>query len=342
MFNDIIIIGGMSIDCIYCLCDGLVVGGYLISGLVCNIIKCGIDVLLDILVEEILMCGDEVSGVCLINDEKEVIEVQIKSIVVVIGGFSVNSVMVVKYCFDFEGFVIINYKGVIGSGIVLLECIGVGIVDMGEIQIYLIVEQQILYLIFELICGGGVIFVNQQGNCFFNEMEICDKVLVVIIVLLEYYVYIVFDEYVWVKNKVVDEYIVKGFVISVSLLWELVEKLGMDYYVFFVIFECYNGVVEKQYDEQFGWIIVLCVLINEGLFYVICIVFGVYYIMGGVIINIDGEVLNVVQQLICGVYVVGEVVGGIYGGNCIGGNVVVDIIIFGIFVGYQVVKCVRG
>ncbi|WP_204268763.1 hypothetical protein, partial [Escherichia coli] len=81
MLNDITTTGGMSIDRTHRPRDGSAVGGYLISGLVRNITKRGIDVLLDTSVEEILMRGDEVSGVRLINDEKEVIEVQTKSIV---------------------------------------------------------------------------------------------------------------------------------------------------------------------------------------------------------------------------------------------------------------------
>ena len=67
------------------------------------------------------MSGDEVSGVRLVNDEKEVIEVQTKSIVVATGGFSANSAMVVKYRPDLEGFVTTNHKGATGSGIALLE-----------------------------------------------------------------------------------------------------------------------------------------------------------------------------------------------------------------------------
>lgn len=70
MLNDITTTGGMSIDCTHRPRDGSAVGGYLISGTVRNITKRGIDVLLDTSVEEILMRGDEVSGVRLINDEK--------------------------------------------------------------------------------------------------------------------------------------------------------------------------------------------------------------------------------------------------------------------------------
>lgn len=134
MLNDITTTGGMSIDRTHRPRDGSAVGGYLISGLVRNITKRGIDVLLDTSVEEILMSGNEVSGVRLVNDEKEVIEVQTKSIVVATGGFSANSAMVVKYRPDLEGFVTTNHKGATGSGIALLERIGAGTVDMGKFK----------------------------------------------------------------------------------------------------------------------------------------------------------------------------------------------------------------
>lgn len=111
MLNDITTTGGMSIDRTHRPRDGSAVGGYLISGLVRNITKRGIDVLLDTSVVEILMTDDEVSGVRLLTDENESVVVQTKSIVVATGGFSANSAMVVKYRPDLAGFVTTNHKG---------------------------------------------------------------------------------------------------------------------------------------------------------------------------------------------------------------------------------------
>lgn len=201
MLNDITTTGGMSIDRTHRPRDGSAVGGYLISGPVRNITKRGIDVLLDTSVEEILMSGDEVSGVRLLTDENESVVVQTKSIVVATGGFSANSAMVVKYRPDLAGFVTTNHKGATGGGIALLERIGAGTVDMGEIQIHPTVEQQTSYLISESIRGGGAILVNPQGNRFFNEMETRDKVSAAIIALPEHFAYIVFDEHVRAKTK---------------------------------------------------------------------------------------------------------------------------------------------
>ncbi|HBX3787805.1 FAD-binding protein, partial [Klebsiella pneumoniae] len=111
---------------------------------------------------------------------------------------------------------------------------------------------------------------------------------------------------------------------------------------FLATLECYNGAVEKQHDEQFGRTTALRAPINEGPFHAIRIAPGVHHTMGGVTINTDGEVLNVAQQPIRGAYAAGEVVGGIHGGNRIGGNAVADIIIFGTLAGHQAAKRARG
>lgn len=335
MLNDITTTGGMSIDRTHRPRDGSAVGGYLISGLLRNVTKRNIDVMLDTSVEEILFDAGEVRGVRLLTEEKETLNVDAKSVIVATGGFSANSAMVVKYRPDLDGFVTTNHKGATGSGISLLERLGAATVDMGEIQIHPTVEQNTSYLISESIRGGGAILVNQQGNRFFNEMSTRDKVSAAIIALPEHYAYIVFDEHVRAKNKAADEYIARGFVTSASSPRELADKLGMDYHAFLATLERYNGFVEKQHDDDFGRTTALRAPINEGPFHAIQIAPGVHHTMGGVTIDTDTQVLNSEQQVIPGAFAAGEVVGGLHGGNRIGGNAVADIIVFGSLAGHQ-------
>lgn len=335
MLNDITTTGGMSIDRTHRPRDGSAVGGYLISGLVRNVNKRNIDVMLDTSVVDIVMEDGEVSAVRLLTEEKEALTVATKSIIVATGGFSANSAMVVKYRPDLAGFVTTNHKGATGGGISLLENIGAGTVDMGEIQIHPTVEQKTSYLISESIRGGGAILVNQQGNRFFNEMETRDKVSAQIIALPEKYAYIVFDEHVRAKNKAADEYIGRGFVTSASSPRDLAKKLGLNEDAFLATLERYNGFVEKQHDDDFGRTTALRAPINEGPFHAIQIAPGVHHTMGGVTINTDTCVLDKAHKVIAGAYAAGEVVGGIHGGNRIGGNAVADIIIFGTLAGHQ-------
>ncbi|QCT19712.1 flavocytochrome c [Jejubacter calystegiae] len=335
MLNDITITGGMSIDRTHRPRDRSAVGGYLISGLVRNINKRGIAVMLDTSVTEILMDNGRVSGLALKNEEGETLTVEARSVIVATGGFSANSQMVVKYRPDLAGFVTTNHKGATGSGIALLEQIGAGTVDMGEIQIHPTVEQSTSYLISEAIRGGGAILVNQQGSRFYNEMETRDKVSAQIIALPEKYAYVVFDEHVRASNKAADEYIARGLVTSASTAVELAEKTGMDPQRLVATLERYNGFVERQEDEEFGRKTALRSPLNAGPFHAIRIAPGVHHTMGGVTIDTDTAVLDTSRRAIPGAFAAGEVVGGIHGGNRIGGNAVADIIIFGTLAGHQ-------
>ncbi len=331
--SDITITGGMSIDRTHRPADASAVGGFLISGLVKNLNKRNIDVMLDTSVTDIRYENGAVTGVDLLNDENEVISVQAKSVVVATGGFSANRDMVVKYRPDLDGFVTTNHKGATGGGIAILEKIGADTVDMGEIQIHPTVEQSTSYLISEAIRGGGAILVNQAGHRFFNEMETRDKVSAQIIALPEKYAYVVFDEQVRLKNKAADEYIARGFVVSADSPRELAGKLDMDYHAFLATLERCNVFVDKQNDEDFGRKTAMRHPLNQGPFYAIRIAPGVHHTMGGVTINTDTAVLDANKDVLNGAYAAGEVVGGIHGGNRIGGNAVADIIIFGILAG---------
>ena len=77
-------------------------------------------------------------------------------------------------------------------------------------------------------------------------------------------------------------------------------------------------------------------------YYAIQIAPGVHYSMGGVKINTNTEVLNKDNQPIKGLYVAGELVGGLHGDNRIGGNSVADIVIFGRQAGQQAAAFVKA
>ncbi|MGP9435605.1 flavocytochrome c [Ewingella sp. AOP8-B2-18] len=339
--SDITITGGMSIDRTHRPADRSAVGGFLISGLVKNLNKRNIDVMLDTSVTQIRYEQGAVQGVELLNDENEVLTINAKSVIVATGGFSANRDMVVKYRPELDGFVTTNHKGATGGGIAILQTIGADTVDMGEIQIHPTVEQTTSYLISEAIRGGGAILVNQAGKRFFNEMETRDKVSAQIIAQPEKYAYVVFDEQVRLNNKAADEYIARGFVISAESPRELANKLEMDFHAFLATLETYNVAVDKQHDAEFGRTTAMRHPINQGPFYAIRIAPGVHHTMGGVTINTETCVLDSQKQALNGAFAAGEVVGGIHGGNRIGGNAVADIIIFGILAGRNAARFSR-
>ena len=54
-----------------------------------------------------------------------------------------------------------------------------------------------------------------------------------------------------------------------------------------------------------------------------------HHTMGGVVVDTERHVLDTKGNVIDGLYAAGEVTGGIHGGNRLGGNAVVDTVVFG-------------
>ena len=325
--------GGMSIDRTHRPASGAAVGGFLISGLQKNINRRGIEVMLDTNVTEILTENHKVVGVKVSEEDGSVQTIKAKAVIIATGGFSANREMVEKYRPDLKGFVTTNHKGATGSGIMILEKLGAGTVDMKEIQIHPTVEQTTSYLISESIRGGGAILVSQKGLRFVNELDTRDKVSAEIIKLPEHYAYILFDQQVRNENKAVEEYVSHDLVVQADTIKDLADKLSIDSNTLSRTVERYNQFAETKRDEDFGRTTGMRHPINKGPFYAIKIAPGVHHTMGGVTINTDTQVLDTDKHVIQGVFAAGEVVGGVHGANRIGGNAVADIIIFGMQAG---------
>ncbi|MFQ0971686.1 flavocytochrome c [Gilliamella sp. BG1] len=321
--------GGMSIDRTHRPESGAAVGGFLISGLVKNINKRGIDVMLDTVVTEIMTENNKVVGVKVSEEDGSNHVIKTKVVIIATGGFSANTTMVEKYRPDLKGFVTTNHKGATGSGIMLLEKLGAGTVDMGEIQIHPTVEQTTSYLISESIRGGGAILVSQNGQRFVNELDTRDKVSAEIIKLPEHYAYILFDQQVRNENKAVEEYVSNELVSQANTIEELAQKLSIDTNTLTKTVKRYNQFAITKQDKDFGRTTGIRHPIEKGPFYAIKIAPGVHHTMGGVTINTQTQVLDANKNIIQGVFAAGEVVGGVHGANRIGGNAVADIIIFG-------------
>ncbi|PWC16359.1 flavocytochrome c [Brenneria corticis] len=340
--SDITTTGGMSVDRTHRPANGAAVGGYLISGLIKNLNKNNIDVLLDTSVTEIIREQGKVVGVRIINDEHEEKVISAKAVIVATGGFSANEQMVVKYRPDLNGYVTTNHKGATGGGIRLLENIGAATVDMGEIQTHPTVEQTTSYLISESIRGGGAILVSQRGERFFNELDTRDNVSAAIVNLPEKYAYILFDQQVRNRNMAVEEYVAQGLAVSGDSVGELAQRIGVDAHTLQQTLERYNSFVGQKRDDDFGRVTGMRDPLNQAPYYAIKVAPGVHHTMGGVAIDAGAAVLDSHHNVIPGAYAAGEVVGGIHGANRIGGNAVADIIIFGIQAGKRAAAYARS
>merc|ERR1712203_595232 len=77
-------------------------------------------------------------------------------------------------------------------------------------------------------------------------------------------------------------------------------------------------------------------------FYVAIITPVIHYCMGGLEIDADGAVLRSSGQPIKGLYCAGEVAGGVHGNNRLGGNSLLDCVVFGRVTGAAATKYILG
>ena len=107
----------------------------------------------------------------------------------------------------------------------------------------------------------------------------------------------------------------------------LAGKLGMDAAALQETVDTFNAAVESGEDE-FGRTLFSTKLEN-GPWVATMRQACVHHTMGGVTIDVEARVLDEDGTPIAGLYAAGEVTGGTHGGNRLGGNAVVDTVVFG-------------
>merc|ERR1712218_609617 len=77
-------------------------------------------------------------------------------------------------------------------------------------------------------------------------------------------------------------------------------------------------------------------------FYVAIITPVIHYCMGGLEIDCNSLVVNAEGKSISGLYAAGEVAGGVHGNNRLGGNSLLDCVVFGRVAGRHAAECMLG
>jgi len=78
--------------------------------------------------------------------------------------------------------------------------------------------------------------------------------------------------------------------------------------------------------------------LEQSPYYAIRVAPGVHYCMGGLAIDSLSRVLDVNDQPVPGLYAAGEATGGIHGKDRLGGNSLIDAVVFGRIAGREALK----
>ena len=265
------------------------------------------------------------------------------------GGFGANSKMVQQYntsgkWSDLSKVGTTNrFSASQGDGITMATAAGAALADMEQIQLlYLGNLQDGQISKYTLRAANGtdqIIFVNKEGKRFTNEGGRRDNICLAVFNQPEQFYYVLEcadgDKYKDINDpswRSADgftfEYCEKnGFMYRADTLDEMAAKLGMDAAVLKATVDTFNASVASGRDE-FGRTL-YSVKLEHGPWIATPRKACIHHTMGGVAIDKDARVLDANGKAIPGLYAAGEVTGDIHGANRLGGNAVVDTVVFG-------------
>ena len=255
--------------------------------------------------------------------------VKAKAVILTTGGFGYNLDMVTKYKPELKGFISTNAPGITGDGIVMAQKVGAKLVDMEQIQIHPTVYKENSSLVTEGLRGDGAILVNQEGKRFIDEVSTRDVVSAAEIKQTGSYAYLIIDQNMVDESLVIQGYIKKGMTVKGETLADLAKELNIDAKVLEDTLTKWNSYVNDRKDPDFKRTSFTKPL-DKAPYYALKVTPGIHHTMGGIAINEKAEVLKEDGSVIKGLYAAGEVTGGVHGANRLGGNAVVDFVVYGL------------
>ncbi len=308
--------------------DGSGVGAYLVTAFRRTLDDLGVNVMYNTKATELMMEDGAVVGV---KAEGKTVDYTIRAQAVILatGGFGNNEDMIVQYRPDLKGTVTTSAPGITGDGILMAVEVGADLVDIDQIQLHPTVEQGTSMLITESVRGDGAILVNQEGKRFTNELLTRDVVSAAELAQPGSYAYIIFDQRLRDGLKAIEKDVSTGITVQADTIEGLAELIDVDPATLAETLANWNKYVADKNDPDFGRESGMDYDLSQAPYYAIKIAPGIHHTMGGVRINTATQVLDANGTPIPGLYAAGEVVGGVHGGNRIGGNAVADIVVFG-------------
>ncbi|BDY06295.1 flavocytochrome c [Ferrimonas sp. YFM] len=325
--NDLKRSGGARVERTHRPSGGASVGPHIIHTLRAAAEREGVETRLNSRVEKLVLNQDKsIAGVVVHGKHSGYRMVAAKSVVLATGGYGMNKEMIAYYRPTFADMTSSNNVTATGDGIRLAKEIGASMTDIDWVQAHPTIGKDSRILISETVRGVGAIMVNTDGQRFINELTTRDRASDAILKQKDHYAWLVFDQQLVEKKKMVRGYDHLGMLSKGNTIEELAKVTGMKDLPKTV--KAYNGFQKSGKDDAFGRD-QMPLNITKGPFYAVRVAPGIHHTMGGVAINKESQVLNLQSWPIPGLYAAGEVTGGIHGYNRLGGNAIADTVVFG-------------
>lgn len=269
-----------------------------------------------------------------------------KAVILTTGGFSANGSMVQEYNTsgkwdDLSKVPTTNrFTCSQGDGITMALDAGASLTDMDQIQLLYLGNTKdgtmTKYPASVLSGTDKEIFVNKSGERFVREDGRRDEICLAVLSQEDQMFYSILsadgtaedlENGVSADGFSFQTLIDGGYIVVADTLDELAQKLDMDPETLKKTVDDFNASVDSGEDE-FGRTL-YSVKLETGPFIATARQASVHHTMGGVTIDTECHVLDADGNPIEGLLAAGEVTGGIHGANRLGGNAVVDTVVFG-------------
>ncbi len=269
-------------------------------------------------------------------------------VVIATGGFGADfseTSLLQKYRPDLGHLPTTNGNHCSGDGLKLATSVGGELVDMEWIQVHptgLVhpddPNAKVKFLAAEALRGVGGILLNINGERFCDELGRRDYVTGEMNKNKGPFRLVLNGkagkEIEWHCKHYIGRKLMKRFENGQALANEMgikVEKLSET-------FAAYNECAKKGTDPWGKKFFTNVPFDVNDHFFVSIVTPVIHYCMGGVKINPEGEVLGVTNNVIPGVFACGEVTGGVHGKNRLGGNSLIECVVFGRIAGRSASK----
>jgi urocanate reductase len=232
-----------------------------------------------------------------------------------------------------------NHRGATGEIIRYARAVWADVLHLEFIQLYPCAEpEKSIIDLYALIpysgTGYGLFYVNRRGERFVNELERRDVVSQAQIMSGHKPTYGILNRVVLEKLATSEEEIrigvTKGRLLEAASVSGLARKLGISPETMEETMVKHNLWVRDVKDPEFNKPMSKnMVEMTEGPFYAIPQWPAIHFCMGGLRIDQDAHVIDIWGRPIPRLYAAGEVAGGVHGSNRLGGNAILDCIVFG-------------
>lgn len=310
-----------------------------------------ITVITETTAEDLIMEDGKAVG-AKVKDNHSGAEYEVKGkdgVILATGGFGANAKMVQEYNTsgkwdDLSKVMTTNrFSCSQGDGIIMAEKAGAGLVDMDKIQLLYLGNtkdgQISKYPPRDVNGTDQIIFVNKEGKRFVREDGRRDDISKASLAQPDGFFYMLesgdgegykdINDPEWRSGDgfTLDYLKENGFIFVGDSLEDIAKQIGCKAEDLQKTVDTFNKSVESGQDE-FGRTL-FSTKLEKGPWIATARQACIHHTMGGVTIDKESRVLDKDGKAIPGLYAGGEITGGIHGANRLGGNAVVDTVVFG-------------